>query len=72
MDRSYDDDDDDDMKADKSTNNRIRKRGAASAGGLGGFDDRLGPTVLTGALVAAVIVNFVLRAVGDRGGGGGD
>ena len=29
--------------------------------GQGGFDDRLGPTVLTLALFAAVIVNFVLR-----------
>lgn len=31
--------------------------------GQGGFDDRLGPTVLALALLAAVIVNFVLRAV---------
>ncbi|KAI4652273.1 vacuolar transporter chaperone [Alternaria ventricosa] len=29
--------------------------------GQGGFDDRLGPTILTIALFAAVIVNFVLR-----------
>ena len=29
--------------------------------GQGGFDDRLGPTVLALALLAAVIVNFVLR-----------
>jgi uncharacterized membrane protein YidH (DUF202 family) len=29
--------------------------------GQGGFDDRLGPTVLTLALFAAVVVNFVLR-----------
>jgi hypothetical protein len=29
--------------------------------GQGGFDDRLGPTVLAIALFAAVIVNFVLR-----------
>ncbi|MCJ1313443.1 vacuolar transporter chaperone [Agyrium rufum] len=29
--------------------------------GQGGFDDRLGPTVLTGALFAAVVVNFGLR-----------
>lgn len=29
--------------------------------GQGGFDDRLGPTVLAVALLAAVIVNFVLR-----------
>jgi hypothetical protein len=31
--------------------------------GQGGFDDRLGPTVLTIALFAAVVVNFVLRVV---------
>lgn len=31
--------------------------------GQGGFDDRLGPTVLAVALLAAVIVNFVLRFV---------
>jgi uncharacterized membrane protein YidH (DUF202 family) len=29
--------------------------------GQGGFDDRLGPTVLTIALFAAVVVNFALR-----------
>ncbi|KAH0544687.1 vacuolar transporter chaperone [Glutinoglossum americanum] len=29
--------------------------------GQGGFDDRLGPTILAIALVAAVVVNFVLR-----------
>lgn len=29
--------------------------------GQSGFDDRLGPTVLTVALLAAVVVNFVLR-----------
>jgi uncharacterized membrane protein YidH (DUF202 family) len=29
--------------------------------GQGGFDDRLGPTLLALALLAAVIVNFVLR-----------
>ena len=29
--------------------------------GQGGFDDRLGPTVLAVSLLAAVIVNFVLR-----------
>lgn len=29
--------------------------------GQGGFDDRWGPTFLAGALLAAVIVNFVLR-----------
>jgi hypothetical protein len=33
----------------------IRRRGQA------GFDDRYGPTFLTLALLAAVIVNFVLR-----------
>ncbi|KAI1915781.1 GTPase regulator Nrf1 [Ophidiomyces ophidiicola] len=33
----------------------IRKRGQS------GFDDRFGPTVLTLALLAAVIVNFTLR-----------
>lgn len=32
--------------------------------GQGGFDDRLGPTILAGALLAAVIVNFVLRVTG--------
>jgi uncharacterized membrane protein YidH (DUF202 family) len=31
--------------------------------GQGGFDDRIGPTVLALALLAAVIVNFVLRVV---------
>ncbi|CAD6584821.1 MAG: vacuolar transporter chaperone [Cyphobasidiales sp. Tagirdzhanova-0007] len=35
--------------------NAIRKRGA------GPYDDRLGPTVLCLSLLAAVIVNFVLR-----------
>lgn len=41
---------------------RIRTRGKSdSAGGFGGFDDRWGPTVLTGALIAAVVVNFILR-----------
>lgn len=34
----------------------IRKRGQ------GGFDDRFGPTVLALALLAAVLVNLVLRA----------
>lgn len=29
--------------------------------GQSGFDDRFGPTVLAVALLAAVIVNFVLR-----------
>lgn len=29
--------------------------------GQGGFDDRFGPTVLAVALLAAVVVNFVLR-----------
>ncbi|KAI9867149.1 MAG: vacuolar transporter chaperone [Trichoglossum hirsutum] len=33
--------------------------------GQGGFDDRLGPTVLAIALVAAVVVNFVLRITKD-------
>lgn len=47
---------------------RIRRRGAAGGAGaggtgVGGFDDRFGPTVLTIALAAAVIVNFVLRVV---------
>ena len=50
---------------------RIRRRGGVNASGgatggalgLGGFDDRFGPTVLTIALAGAVIVNFVLRAV---------
>ncbi|KAF2737296.1 vacuolar transporter chaperone 1 [Polyplosphaeria fusca] len=35
--------------------------------GQGGFDDRLGPTVLTIALFAAVIINFVLRVTGAGG-----
>lgn len=29
--------------------------------GQGGFDDRIGPTLLALALLAVVIVNFVLR-----------
>jgi hypothetical protein len=29
--------------------------------GQGGFDDRFGPTVLSVALLGAVVVNFVLR-----------
>ena len=33
----------------------IRRRGQ------GGFDDRIGPTVLSLALLSAVVVNFVLR-----------
>ncbi|KAG7004593.1 hypothetical protein G7Y79_00024g055430 [Physcia stellaris] len=37
--------------------NKIRMRGS------GGFDDRVGPTMLAVALVAAVIVNLVLRLV---------
>jgi len=41
---------------------RIRTRGAG-VGAVGGFDDRFGPTVLTIALAAVVIVNFVLRVV---------
>lgn len=32
--------------------------------GQGGFDDRFGPTVLAFALLAAVVVNFVLRFTG--------
>lgn len=32
--------------------------------GQGGFDDRFGPTVLAIALLAAVVVNFVLRLTG--------
>ena len=35
--------------------------------GQGGFDDRLGPTVLAGALLAAVVVNFVLRITAGTG-----
>lgn len=31
--------------------------------GQGGFDDRFGPTVLSVALLAAVVVNFILRFV---------
>lgn len=31
--------------------------------GQGGFDDRIGPTVLALALLAAVVINFVLRVV---------
>ena len=35
--------------------------------GQGGFDDRLGPTILTIALFCAVVVNFVLRlTVGNK------
>lgn len=34
--------------------------------GQGGFDDRLGPTVLAIALFAAVVVNFVLRITEHR------
>ena len=35
--------------------------------GQGGFDDRFGPTVLALMLLAAVVVNFVLRiTAGDR------
>ena len=32
--------------------------------GQGGFDDRFGPTVLTVALLAAVVINFILRMTG--------
>ncbi|KAK5710563.1 GTPase regulator Nrf1 [Elasticomyces elasticus] len=35
--------------------------------GQGGFDDRFGPTVLAVALLAAVVVNFVLRITGAGG-----
>jgi hypothetical protein len=35
--------------------------------GQSGFDDRFGPTVLAIALLAAVIVNFVLRVTGAGG-----
>lgn len=31
--------------------------------GQGGFDDRIGPTILALALLGAVVVNFVLRVV---------
>ncbi|KAF1960338.1 hypothetical protein CC80DRAFT_489522 [Byssothecium circinans] len=35
--------------------------------GQGGFDDRFGPTVLTVALFAAVVINLVLRlSMGDK------
>lgn len=53
---------------------RIRMRGGVQGGGVGGFggfDDRFGPTVLTGALAAAVVVNFVLRVVMGEGEGKG-
>jgi uncharacterized membrane protein YidH (DUF202 family) len=36
--------------------------------GQQGFDDRFGPTVLAFSLLAAVIVNFVLRLAGNPGG----
>ena len=32
--------------------------------GQGGFDDRYGPTVLAGALLGAVVVNFTLKVTG--------
>jgi len=35
--------------------------------GQGGFDDRFGPTILAVALLAAVVVNFVLRVTGTAG-----
>ncbi|MCJ1404310.1 vacuolar transporter chaperone [Xylographa trunciseda] len=38
--------------------------------GQGGFDDRVGPTVLALALAVAVAVNFVLRVVSGREEGG--
>lgn len=40
-----------------------------SGGGPGNFDDRYGPTVLAGAMLAAVVVNFALRFV-DAGAAG--
>ncbi|KAK8158703.1 vacuolar transporter chaperone-like protein 1 [Phyllosticta citrichinensis] len=39
----------------------IRQRGQS------GFDDRFGPTVLAIALLAAVMVNFILRVTGAAG-----
>lgn len=36
--------------------------------GQSGFDDRWGPTVLALSLLAALLVNFVLRVVNDKGG----
>ncbi|KAI0774581.1 vacuolar transporter chaperone 1 [Fomes fomentarius] len=30
-------------------------------GGRGPYDDRVGPTILCGALIVAIVVNFVLR-----------
>ena len=39
----------------------IRQRGQS------GFDDRFGPTVLAIALLAAVVVNFILRVTGAGG-----
>jgi len=54
---------------------RIRNKGGVGVGqgatGWGGFDDRFGPTVLTVALAAVVIVNFVLRVVVGDGKDGG-
>lgn len=46
----------------------IRRRGQA------GFDDRYGPTVLAIALLAAVVVNFILRFTipGEQKGKGHD
>jgi len=38
----------------------IRRRGQ------GGFDDRFGPTVLSVALLGAIVVNFILRFVFDE------
>jgi len=35
--------------------------------GQGGFDDRFGPTVLALALLAAVVVNLILRLTGTKG-----
>ena len=39
--------------------NEIRKRGS------GGFDDRAGPTILAGLLIAAVVINLALRLKQD-------
>ena len=47
----------------------IRRRGQS------GFDDRWGPTVLAISLLAAIVVNFVLRvtaAPAEHSGGGGN
>lgn len=41
----------------------IRQRGQA------GFDDKVGPTVLTVALLIAILINFVFRIVEDEDSG---